>query len=148
MSRRIQVDNMYNAIRKINQAYEKWASRFGLTLNEMQIYYEIMDSDQETITQKKLCEALEAPKTSVNSIIKKQMTMGLISLQVNPQNKREKVISLTDEGKLFAKEVILPLFQYEEDIMTLFKEKDIDMIIDIQNQFADMLLMQVRDTNE
>lgn len=148
MSRRIQVDNMYNAIRKINQSYEKWASRFGLTLNEMQIYYEIMDSDQETITQKKLCEALEAPKTSVNSIIKKQMTMGRISLQVNPQNKREKVISLTDEGKLFANEVILPLFQYEEDIMTRFKEKDIDMIIDIQNQFADMLLMKVRNTNE
>lgn len=148
MSRRIQVDNMYNAIRKINQSYEKWASRFGLTLNEMQIYYEIMDSQQETITQKKLCEALEAPKTSVNSIIKKQMTMGLISLQVNPQNKREKVISLTEEGKLFAKEVILPLFQYEEDIMTQFKEKDINMIIDIQNQFADMLLMKVRDTNE
>lgn len=148
MSRRIQVDNMYNGIRKINQAYEKWASRFGLTLNEMQIYYEIMDSQQETITQKKLCEALEAPKTSVNSIIKKQMTMGRIDLQVNPQNKREKMISLTDEGKLFAKEVILPLFQYEEDIITQFKEKDIDMIIDIQNQFADMLLMKVRDTNE
>ena len=148
MSRRIQVDNMYNGIRKINQAYEKWASRFGLTLNEMQIYYEIMDSQQETITQKKLCEALEAPKTSVNSIIKKQMTMGRIDLQVNPQNKREKMISLTEEGKLFAKEVILPLFQYEEDIITQFKEKDIDMIIAIQKQFADMLLMKVRDTNE
>ena len=32
-------------------------------------------------------------------------------MEVNPANRREKIISLTETGKQYARELILPLFQ-------------------------------------
>ena len=71
-----------------------------MTLYEMQIYYRIMErslqKEQAYITQKELCDELDAPKTSINSIIKRQLKTGYIEMEVNPANRREKIISLTE----------------------------------------------------
>lgn len=142
------IDRMYEAVRKINQVYEKWSALHGLTLYEMQIYYEIMKSGEAVITQKDLCQKLDAPKTSVNSIIKKQLQAGYIEMNVNPSNKREKVISLTKAGQKFAKELIEPLFQYEEEAAGQICDDEMETAIETQNRFADILLGKVEQKNE
>lgn len=142
------IDRMYEAVRKINQVYEKWSALHGLTLYEMQIYYEIMKNGEAVITQKDLCQKLDAPKTSVNSIIKKQLQAGYIEMNVNPLNKREKVISLTKAGQKFAKELIEPLFQYEEEAAGQICDNEMEAAIETQNRFADILLGKVEQKNE
>lgn len=145
---RSRVDRMYEAVRKINQAYEKWSSLHGLTLYEMQIYYEIMKNGEASITQKDLCMKLDAPKTSINSIIKKQVQAGYIEMNINPSNKREKVILLTKSGQKFTKELIEPLFQYEEEAAGQICEEEMETAIETQNKFADILLGKVEQNNE
>lgn len=144
---RDKIDKMYEAVRKINQVYEKWSALHGLTLYEMQIYYEIMKSEEEVITQKDLCMKLDAPKTSINSIIKKQVQTGYIEMNVNPSNKREKVLSLTAAGQKFAKELIEPLFQYEEEAAGQICGDEMEAAIETQNRFADILLGKVEQNN-
>ncbi len=112
---RDRIDRLYEAIRRADQAYEVWAAAHGLALYELQIYYEMMKNEGEAIRQKDLCKTLDAPKTSINSMVKKRMQSGHFCMDVNPENKREKIISFTSEGKKFAKELIEPLFQYEEE---------------------------------
>ena len=112
---RDRIDRLYEAIRRADQAYEVWAAAHGLTLYELQIYYEMMKNEGEAIRQKDLCKTLDAPKTSINSMVKKRMQSGHFCMDVNPENKSEKIISFTSEGKKFAKELIEPLFQYEEE---------------------------------
>lgn len=145
---RNRIDRMYEAVRKINQAYEKWSALHGLTLYEMQIYYEIMKSGEAAVTQKDLCMKLDAPKTSINSIIKKQVQAGCIEMNVNALNKREKVISLTKSGQKFAKELIEPLFQYEEEAAGQICNSEMETAIETQNKFADILLGKVEQNNE
>ena len=65
-------------------------------------------------------------------------------MQTNPQNKREKIISLTTSGQVFAQALIQPLFQYEEEAATMLDEKEMAAAITIQNQFADTLLQKVQ----
>ena len=93
------VDRLYETIRRIDVAYDLWASKQELTPYELQIYYELLKKEDACITQKELCKKLEAPKTSINSIIKKQLREGIIQMDVNPLNKREKIISFTEKGK-------------------------------------------------
>ena len=145
---RSRIDRMYEAVRKINQTYELWAASHGLTLYEMQIYYEMMKNKNEEVIQKDLCLMLDAPKTSINSIIKKQLKSGRIEMHVNPSNKREKVLSLTEEGRKFAEELIEPLFQYEEESAALISEQEMEAAIAVQNQFADILLRKVGEKHE
>lgn len=145
---RNKIDRMYEAVRKINQVYEKWAALHGLTLYEMQIYYEIMKSGETEITQKDLCRKLDAPKTSVNSIIKKQLQAGYIEMKVNPLNRREKMISLTKSGLKIAKELIEPLLQYEEEAAGQICDDEMEIAIETQNRFADILLGKVEQKDE
>lgn len=93
------LDRLYEAIRKMDAAYDLWASKQDLTLYELQIYYEMLKKEDGCITQKELCRRLEAPKTSINSIIKKYLNKGRVRMDVNPLNKREKIISFTEEGR-------------------------------------------------
>ena len=145
---RNKIDRMYEAVRKINQTYEIWASAHGLTLYEMQIYYEMMKNKNAAVTQKDLCLKLDAPKTSINSIVKKQLQTGYIELNVNPLNKREKVLSFTNTGRKFAKELIEPLFRYEQETVSMIDERKMEVSIETQNQFADILLGKVEQKNE
>ncbi len=143
-----QVDQIYEAVRKINHAYEVWALHHGLTLYEMQVYYIMMSKEQQRITQKDLCKKLDAPKTSMNSIIKKQVQRGYIELNVNSDNRREKIVTLTNKGKEFAETLILPLYRYEQDAFDTLDKQAVQTTITIQNQFADQLLKKVGEHDE
>lgn len=143
MTKRERVDGIYEAIQKVNQVYGKWTSAHGMTLYEMQIYYRIMErslqKEQAYITQKELCDELDAPKTSINSIIKRQLKTGYIEMEVNPANRREKIISLTETGKQYARELVLPLFQSEEEAAAQFTEQEMTEVIRMQEKFTDAL---------
>ena len=144
---RNKINLIYNAVEKVNRAYEVWAAKHGLTLYEMQIYYVIIEGRSHTIIQKNLCTQLDAPKTSINSIIKKQIKAGRIEMEVNPANKREKIIALTDVGKQFAEELICPLFRYEEEAVSAINDNDLKTAISVQTKFADALLEKVNFEN-
>lgn len=129
----------------MNRAYEIWAAKHGLTLYEMQIYYVIVENGGGAITQKDLCTQLDAPKTSINSIIKKQLKTNRIEMSVNPLNKREKVITLTKEGEKFANNLVLPLFEYENEIVSKIDEKELEIAVKVENDFANGLIEKVND---
>lgn len=138
-----QVDRLYEAIRRMDQIYELWSSRHGIGVYDMQIYYEMLKHGEASITQKDLCRKLDAPKTSINSIIKKQLQSGYIEMHVNPKNKREKMLSLTQEGQRFARALIEPLFRYEEEAVAMIDPQDVEIAIRTQNRFADVFLAMV-----
>ncbi len=149
---RNKIDRMYETVRKINHTYEIWAADHGLTLYEMQIYYELIKEMDRTgeamIAQKELCSRLDAPKTSISSMAKKQLATGYIETMVNPDNKREKVISLTASGLKFAQELVEPLLQYEEEAASMIDDQDMETAIDVQNRFADIFLEKVVQKDE
>ena len=64
---------------------------------------------------------------------------GYIEMEVNPANRREKIISLTETGKQYARELVLPLFQSEEEAAAQFTEQEMTEAIRMQEKFADAL---------
>ena len=139
MTNREKIDRIYESAQKIDQVYDVWATKHKLTL------YEMFQKENREITQKELSMKLGAPKTSVNSLIKKQLNAGYIWMQVNPQNKREKIISLTESGERFARNLVQPLFQYEEEVIGMLDDRDVETVITVQNKFADILLSKMED---
>ena len=138
------VDRLYETIRRIDAAYDLWASKQELTSYELQIYYEMLKKEDACITQKELCKKLEAPKTSINSIIKKQLLEGIIQMDINPLNKREKIISFTEKGKKAAEAVINPLLAYEEEVSELLDAEETEIAIRVQVRLAELLEEKVR----
>lgn len=60
-------------------------------------------------------------------------------MEVNPANRWEKIISLTETGKQYARELVLPLFQSEEEATAQFTEQEMTEVIRMQEKFADAL---------
>lgn len=54
----------------------------------------------------------------------------------NPQDRREKIISLTQSGEKFAKDLIVPLFEYEEETVRQFSEDEFESAVNLQVKFA------------
>ena len=128
MTNREKIDRIYESAQKIDQVYDVWATKHKLTLYEMMMFYEIFQKENREITQKEL-----------------SMKLGYIWMQVNPQNKREKIILLTESGERFARNLVQPLFQYEEEVIGMLDDRDVETVITVQNKFADILLSKMED---
>ena len=87
MTNREKIDRIYESAQKIDQVYDVWATKHKLTLYEMMMFYEIFQKENREITQKELSMKLGAPKTSVNSLIKKcwmtEMWKLLLQYRIN-----------------------------------------------------------------
>lgn len=141
------IEKIYEAVGKTNRPYEIWAGIHGLTVYELRIYYVILQKEKMDITQTELCKELDAPKTSINSIVKKQLKAGYIGMNINPKNKREKMLFLTETGKVFARNLVEPLFRYEEEAAALLDDREVEAAVASLNKFAEILLEKVDGKN-
>lgn len=139
MTDRDYLNKLYEAVLAIENTYNNWSKEHGLVYYDMQLYYNLMESPERRLTQKELVKNLQAPKTSINSIVKRQLAKGYIAMNVNPDNQREKFISLTPAGETYAKQLILPLFEQEEQAIAKISHKKIADAIATLSSFAKLL---------
>ncbi len=81
----------------------------------------------------------------LTALLRNELNAGYIWMQVNPQNKREKIISLTESGERLPRNLVQPLFQYEEEVIGMLDDRDVETVITVQNKFADILLSKMED---
>lgn len=85
-------------------------------------------SDQKQHSQKQICDDWHIPRTTLNTIIKECINDGYIILLSQKQSK-EKLISLTDNGKNFAYKVTHKMLKAEQYAMEkIQKEFSTDFI--------------------
>ena len=97
---------------QVNIIYSRWADRLGVPYDTLITLYGL--DIHGCMTQKNICDFYGFPKQTVNGIIRRLKNDGYISLETNPADKREKLVSLTDSGSAYAKELLAPLYQAEQ----------------------------------
>jgi DNA-binding MarR family transcriptional regulator len=140
MDNRDRVNQIYEAVNTIEKIYEKWSKSQGIGYYDMQLYYSLVENDGKPMTQKQICDEMDVPKTTINSIVKNQLKLGYIRLDVNPSNRKEKLISLTPQGKKYAEKLIYPLFEIEESSVELLNEEDIELMTKLLYKYANSLI--------
>lgn len=143
MNSREKVNQLYASVSNIEKIYENYAKQQGITYYDMQLFYALIENECKPLTQKQFCDEMDLPKTTVNSIVKSQIKQEHIHLEVNPNNKKEKLIYLTEKGLEYAKNLILPLFALEERAASLISEEEVYQLSRILDVFANGLLNQV-----
>lgn len=82
--------------------YYEIAKKMGIKENTL-LLLDIL-SDKEQHSQKQICDDWHIPRTTLNTIIKECVKSGYIVLLPQSSSK-EKLISLTESGQIFADEV-------------------------------------------
>lgn len=108
----IELQRYYTLWKDCTAMYEEWSKEQGLSSNGVLLLYSFYEGD-ETCTQKKISEKWCIPKQTVNTILKDFQKKGYVELISMPEDKRNKMIRLTDSGKVYAETIIKKLHEKE-----------------------------------
>ncbi len=124
----------YTLWRESNLMYEEWAKEQGLSMNGYMILYSFYD-ETEAPTQKSISKKWMIPKQTVNTILKDYMKKGYIDAVSMPEDKRNKILRLTEAGKAYADQIIGKLQEKELFIMQELGIENMTKMNDIMENF-------------
>lgn len=131
----------------ISAFYEKWAKSHGLTSNALFALYTIHEYPNQC-TQRLICEKLLFPKQTVNTILETFEKKGYIRKKVADEDKRNKYILLTDEGRQYADEILSHLFHFEEHALLKMDSNERTTMIKNSHAFLKQLLQALEVDSE
>lgn len=131
--------NQYCLLRDIQYAaYELHARKHNLTSKELFVL-DIIWFAEDGCLQSEICERLTATKQTVSAIIKKFWKLGYISLTEAENDRRNKIVRFTDAGREYAKNIIPPAANAENDAMAELAEEDIAELVRITTIFSNYM---------
>ena len=107
-----QLQRFYALWKDGNAMYEDWAKERGLSANSVLVLYSLYES-KENCTQKSISQKWSIPKQTINTILKEFSANDYIKLSTAKDDKRNKLITLTQEGRAYASKIIEALHERE-----------------------------------
>lgn len=130
-------------VNRTDYLYEKWSKQHSVNNYVSTILYMLRAADMTT--QKEMAECYGMPKQTVNTVISELHKKGYIQLIPDENDKRSKIIKLTDKGEKYADEIIDPLLACEKKVLAEMGEERVEMLIDTMKQYADLLEKTMRE---
>lgn len=127
------VHDYYSSWAQGNSLYMKWAAVHEIGYPELMVLYAL--HMKGSVTQMKICDSYGFPKQTVNSVIRSFKAQGYIALTVNPSDKREKLVTLTDGGKAHSEKALGPLLEVEERVCKRIGERKLCQMIETMELF-------------
>ena len=130
------LDKFYKCNQSFDNISESYSKSFGLSYVNFIILYNIFRN--ENCTQTIICKNLLLPKQTVNIAITYFYRKGYIKLIENPENRREKTIHFTEEGKKYAENIILKFRECEYKTIKRIGIENMKDFIKILNLYAEI----------
>lgn len=138
-----QQKDLYSVWSHLNELYTKWAELHGINCNTLMVLYGLdMHGD---MTQKEICNCYAFPKQTVNNIIKMLQGKRYITLSSNANNKREKLVTLTPQGREYTEKVLSPLYNLEQQTIQLIGEERMSQMLEIAKLFNTVFEMKMEE---
>lgn len=100
------------ALNNLDEAYCSKTKKIGIKESELWLLYAL--DDEKAHSQKQICEEWGFPKTTLNTAIKQAEAAGHLTLSHIPGQRREMHVCLTEQGKIYAKQVLQPIYAAEK----------------------------------
>lgn len=107
--------------REIEMFYHESARKADMSDSAFIILYTILELGEGCL-QKDICEMNSISKQTINSSIQKMVREGII--EIRRENSRDKKIYLTQEGKQYTKEKVLPFAEMENEVFAEMTEEE------------------------
>lgn len=121
--------------------YRVWAKKHQLNYNALVILYTL--NDYKECTQKQICDWWALPKQTVHGILLDFEKKGYITITANAENRRERLITFTEMGTVFASSVLDKLHQMEENVMYNLGEEKRRQLIESNTKYYELLKEEV-----
>lgn len=131
------LNDVNSALSRTRGIYFAFARKIGLNYNELLILYLLYETT--ACTQKQICEDYALPKQTVNNIITELLKKGYITATPDENDKRGKVLQLTDTGKRYSEQYLIPLLEIEQTVVSKMGAEKLQDFIDAANLYGTIL---------
>lgn len=114
-----QIEKLNRLYKKQDELYHGFAVRFGISDTAMWVLY-AMCTEKEPCSQYDLSNAWCVPKQTVNSAIAGLEKAGYIRLEAVSGTRNRKNLVLTEAGRAFCSETVIPLIKAENRTLMRF----------------------------
>lgn len=91
------------------------------------------------ITQSELCSYLFQSKQTINSSLKKLVENEYLTFEISPNNKKNKLIILTEKGEKIVEKVVDPIIVAESNALSKIGDKRRTIFLDIYEDYCNLL---------
>ncbi len=129
---------------RIDRLYEEFARAKGMTYLSMAVLDVIYDHP-DGCTQKQICAQTHYPKQSVNLIIKSFLADGLVALRETPEDRRNKLVTLTARGQDFARGTVGALWDIDRRSTESLSPAQQEQLVQLLTLYADAFARGIRE---
>ncbi|MEG1559926.1 MAG: MarR family transcriptional regulator [Clostridia bacterium] len=133
-----QLKETYISWNSINGLYSTWAKKRGVNAHTLFTLYAIYN-DRDNCCQSKICDEWFMPKQTVSSILKELERKGCIFYESDANDRRNKIIKLTDSGLSYADGILGKLYGIEVSVLDKMGSELRQNMIDANNLFYKLL---------
>lgn len=137
--------NTFNQLKTFNQIYKEmdivyhnYAKNCGLSDMAYWILYSIAEND-EYFTQREFCDDWFFAPQTVNSALKDLVKRDIIYLEAVPDNKKNKLIKPTENGKKFIELYISPIIKAECESFESMSQKESEQLLLTTKKYLSIL---------
>ncbi|AUI65310.1 MULTISPECIES: MarR family winged helix-turn-helix transcriptional regulator [Glaesserella] len=129
-------DELGNCISEMDNALNHWISKLGLNYNHFAVLYALAQTVKNGCTQKQICEDWYLPKQTVFNICKEYKEKGWIEFAESANDKREKIMHLTESGKTQAEPIFHATRSVSELAFAEFGDEKIVQLFTLMREFS------------
>lgn len=111
-----------------NALYSLWSASKDVNYYLLFVLYTL--DDQNSITQKKICTCTGLTKQTVNNVIRLLKKDGYVMLSPGINDRREKQVSLTEKGIAYSQELLTPLKELEQRVLSIMGNDRVKQMVD------------------
>ena len=124
-----------SASKEIDDVYHMLALKFGLSDSAMWILCTMREANRE-LTQSEIAQEMSMSRQTVNSTIKNLEKQGYLRLEVVSGDRRNKILSFTEEGETFVKRTVDRVLSLEHQVFENLEVEEQEQITQILRKYT------------
>lgn len=127
--------------------YDEYAKRHGMLMKTLLVVNALFYA-KDGMTQSEICKRTFQSKQTVNLIIKNLLSDDYVTVTEVPENKRNKIVQMTDAGRAYCEKVVRHITWAEDTAMSMFTQEEQTQLIALSRTFTKNLTMLVNQEME
>ena len=127
--------------------YDEYAKRNGMMMKTL-LVVNVLFYAVDGMTQKEISRRSFQSKQTVNLIIKNLLAENYVTVTEVPDNKRNKIVRMTDAGRAYCEKAVRHITWAEDTAMSLFTPEEQKQLIELSRTFTENLTRLVSQETE
>lgn len=127
--------------------YDEYVKRQGMLMKTL-LVVNVLFYAPDGLTQREICDKIFQSKQSVNLVIKNLLMDGYVTVTEVPENKRTKVVQMTESGRAYCEKVVRHITWAEDTAMSMFTPEEQKQLVDLSRTFTRNLEILLKNESE